>query len=149
MKKILRLIAVLSLISPALAGQRFDAASLRNVQTYDVPTLLSQEGSLVGRIVAVRFHYRSEKLRHLQPSWYEASIWQHDPKAKNGFSAARVMIAKQDVPAFNAITSNFNSMTNMTLYGRIEKDPDNNSTYLRVLGRKVATDASGNATVDW
>jgi hypothetical protein len=40
-------------------------------------------------------------------------------------------------------------MTNLTLYGRIEKDPDNNSTYLRVLGRKVATDASGNATVDW
>jgi hypothetical protein len=149
MKKILGPIAVLTMIGSAFAGQRFDAASLRNVQTYDVPTLLSQEGSLVGRIVAVRFHYRSEKLRHLQPNWYEASIWQHDPKAKNGFSAARVMIAKQDVPAFNAMTSNFNSMTNMTLYGRIEKDPDNNSTYLRVLGRKVATDASGNATVDW
>jgi hypothetical protein len=149
MKKILRPIAVLTLIGTAFAGQRFDAASLRNVQTYDVPTLVGQEGSLVGRIVAVRFHYRSEKLRHLQPSWYEASIWQHDPKAKNGFAAARVMVAKQDVPAFNAITSNFNSMTNLTLYGRIEKDPDNNSTYLRVLGRKVVTDASGNATVDW
>jgi hypothetical protein len=149
MKKILGPIAVLILIGSAFAGQRFDAASLRNVQTYDVPTLVSQEGALVGRIVAVRFHYRSEKLRHLQPSWYEASIWQHDPKAKNGFCAARVMVAKQDGPAFNAMTSNFNSMTNLTLYGRIEKDPDNNSTYLRVLGRKVATDASGNASVDW
>lgn len=149
MKKILGLIAVLALIATALAGQRFDAASLRNVQTYDVPTLISQEGSLVGKIVVVRFHYRSEKLRHLQPSWYEASLWQHDPNAKNGFSALRVMVAKQDVPAFKTIPSNFNSMTDLTLYGRIEKDPDNNLTYLRVLGRKAATDASGGATVAW
>jgi hypothetical protein len=111
--------------------------------------LLKQEASLIGKVVAVHFHYRSEKLRHLQPSWYEASIWQHDPKARNGFSALRVMIAKNDVPAFKTITSDFNSMTDQTVYGRIEKDPDNNQTHLRLLGRQVATDAAGNATVDW
>jgi hypothetical protein len=150
MKKILGPITALTLMTAtALAGQRFDAAALRNVQTYDVPSLLKQEGSLVGKIVAVRFHYRSDKLRHLQPNWYEASIWRHDPTARNGFSAVRVMVAKQDVPAFKTITSDFNSMTDLTLYGRVETDPDNNLTNLRVLGRKVATDASGNATVAW
>jgi hypothetical protein len=149
MKIILITIAALTWTAGALAGQRFDAATWRNVQTYDVPTLLKQEGSLIGRIVAVRFHYRSEKLRHLQPNWYEASIWQHHPKAKSGFSALRVMVAKKDVPAFQTITSDFNSMTDVTLYGRIEKDPDNNLAHLRLLGRKVETDAAGNATVDW
>jgi hypothetical protein len=149
MKIILITIAALTWAASALAGQRFDAATWRNLQTYDVPTLLKQEGSLIGRIVAVRFHYRSEKLRHLQPNWYEASIWQHDPKAKSGFSALRVMVAKKDVPAFQTITSDFNSMTDVTLYGRIEKDPDNNLAHLRLLGRKVETDAAGNATVDW
>lgn len=149
MKIILITIAALTWTAGALAGQRFDAATWRNLQTYDVPTLLKQEGSLIGRIVAVRFHYRSEKLRHLQPNWYEASIWQHDPKAKSGFSALRVMVAKKDVPAFQTITSDFNSMTDVTLYGRIEKDPDNNLAHLRLLGRKVETDAAGNATVDW
>jgi hypothetical protein len=149
MKKILITIVALTLATSGLAAQRFDAATWRNVRTYDVPALLKEEASLIGKVVAVHFHYRSEKLRHLQPSWYEASIWQHDPKARNGFSALRVMIAKNDVPAFKTITSDFNSMTDQTVYGRIEKDPDNNQTHLRLLGRQVATDAAGNATVDW
>lgn len=149
MKKILLTITALALATSALAGQRFDAAAWRNVQTYDVPALLKQEASLMGKIVAVRFHYRSAKLRHLAPSWYEASIWQHDPKAKSGFSAQRVMVAKKDVPAFESITSDFKSMAELTVYGRIEKDPDNNQTQLRLIGRKVVLDAAGNATVDW
>jgi hypothetical protein len=40
-------------------------------------------------------------------------------------------------------------MTEVTVYGRIEKDPDNNLKHLRLIGRKVETDAAGNATVDW
>jgi len=149
MKTILIAICALLCLGNARAGQRFDAAAWKNVQTYDVATLLKQESSLIGRIVAVRFHYRSEKLRHLQPNWYEASLWQHDPKAKNGYSALRVFVAKPDVPAFQTITSDFNAMTELTVYGRIEKHPDYNQVYLRLLGRKVATDAAGNATIDW
>jgi hypothetical protein len=148
MKTLLALAALLSLTN-AFAGQRFDAAAWKNVKTYDVPTLLEQEASLINRIVAVRFHYRSEKLRHLQPSWYEASIWQHDPKAKKGYSALRVMVAKADVPAFQTITSDFHSMSEVTVYARVEKDPDNNQAHLRLLGRKVTLDSAGNAAVDW
>jgi len=149
MKTILITIFTLICLTSAWAGQRIDAAAWKNVQTYDVATLLNQEASLIGRIVAVRFHYRSEKLRHLQPNWYEASIWQHDPKAKGGYSAQRVMVAKKDVPAFQTIASDFHSMSNLTVYGRVEKDPDNNQTHLRLLGRKVETDPAGNATIDW
>jgi hypothetical protein len=136
MKKILLGIAALTLATNVPAGQPFEAAKWRNVQTYDVPTLLKQEAALIGKIVAVRFHYRSEKLLHLQPSWYEASIWQHDPKANNGFSALRVTVEKKDVPAFQTITSDFNSMTEVTIYGSVEVDPDNNLTHLRFIGRK-------------
>jgi hypothetical protein len=149
MKIILTTIAILTCLSSAIAGQRFDGATWRNVQTYDVPTLLKQESSLVGKIVAVKFHYRSAKLRHLAPNWYEASIWRQDPNAKKGFSGQRVMIAKNDVPAFESITSDFKSITDLTVYGRIERDPDNNQTHLRLIGRKVVLDAAGNATVDW
>jgi hypothetical protein len=149
MKKILITITALTLATSALAGQRFEAATWRNVQTYDVPTLMKQEASLIGKIVAVRFHYRSAKLRHLASTWYEASIWQHDPKAKGGYSAQRVMVAKADVPAFESITSDFKSIADLTVYGRVEKDPDNNQTHLRLIGRKVTLDAAGNATVDW
>jgi hypothetical protein len=149
MKTILIAISTLICLTSAWAGQRIDAAAWKNVQTYDVGTLLNQEASLIGRIVAVRFHYRSDKLRHLQPNWYEASIWQHDPKAKGGYSAQRVMVAKKDVPAFQTIPSDFKSMSELTVYGRVEKDPDNNQTHLRLLGRKVETDAAGNATIDW
>jgi hypothetical protein len=149
MKTILITISTLICLTSAWAGQRIDAATWKNVQTYDVGALLNQEASLIGRIVAVRFHYRSEKLRHLQPNWYEASIWQHDPKAKGGYSAQRVMVAKKDVPAFQTIPADFKSMSNITVYGHVEKDPDNNQTHLRLLGTKVTTDGAGNATIDW
>lgn len=149
MRLILITLTTLICLGSAIAGRRFDAAAWRDVQTYDVPTLLKQEASLIGKVVAVRFHYRSAKLRHLQPSWYEASIWQHDPKAKSGFSAQRVMVAKADVPAFESIPSDFKSMADVTVYGRMEKDPDSNQTQLRLIGRKVTLDAAGNATVDW
>jgi hypothetical protein len=145
------LIAILALLglTTAFAGQRFDAATWKNVQTYDVPTLLKQEASLLGRIVAVRFHYRSGKLRHFAPSWYEAALWQHDPNAKKGYSAVRVIVAKKDVPAFETIPSDSNSMAEVTVYGRVEKDADNNFVQVRLLGRKAALDSAGNATVDW
>jgi hypothetical protein len=149
MKTVLIVIGALVCLTNTFAAQRFDAATWKNVKTYDVPTLLAQEASLLNRVVAVRFHYRSEKLRHLAPTWYEASIWQHDPKAKNGYSALRVMVAKNDVPAFQTITSDFHAMSEVTVYGRVEKDPDNNQAHLRLLGRKVALDSAGNATVDW
>jgi hypothetical protein len=149
MKKILITLTALTLATSGLAGQRFEAATWHNVQTYDVPTLLKQEASLIGKIVAVRFHYRSAKLRHLASTWYEASIWQHDPKAKGGYSAQRVVVAKADVPAFESITSDFKSMSDVTVYGRIEKDPDNNQTQLRLIGRKVTRDAAGNAIIEW
>jgi hypothetical protein len=149
MKTILITIAALTGLTGAFAGQRFDAAVWRGVQRYDVTTLRKQEALLLGRIVAVRFHYRGEKLRHLLPSWYQASLWQHDPTAKSGFSALRVMVAEKDVPAFQSIPSDFNSMADVTVYGRVEKDPDNNAVHLRLIGRKVEIDAAGNATVDW
>ena len=149
MKLILSTIITVILATAAWAGQRFDAAAWRNVQTYDVPTLFNQAPSLIGRVVAVRFHYRSAKLRHLHPSWYEASIWQHDPKAKTGYSVLRVLVAKKDLPAFETIASDFHAVTNLMVYARVEKDLDSRSTHLRLLGRKVTTDAAGNATVDW
>ena len=85
----------------------------------------------------------------MKPSWYEASLWQPDPNAKKGFSGLRVMVAKKDKAAFEAITPDFRSAEQITVYGRIERDPDNNFAYLRVIGRKAEIDSSGNATVDW
>jgi hypothetical protein len=149
MKPILTFILTLAFTASALAAERFDAARWRGVQTYDVPALAQQQGSLIGKVVAVRFNYRSEKLRGIQPSWFEASLWQRDPKAKKGFSFVRVMVAKKDIPDFKLITSDFQSPAELTVYGKVERHPENHFVYLRLLGQKVTTDASGNATVDW
>jgi len=145
------LTAILSLISftTAFAGQKIDAATWKSVQTYDVPTLLKQETSLIGKIVAVRFQYRSAKLSHRTPRVYEAAIWQHDPTSKKGYSGLHVAIMKENVKAFETITSNSNSAAEVTLYAIVEKHPDANLAQLRVLGLKATTDAAGNATIDW
>ena len=149
MKTILIAISVLVGLTSAFAGQRIDAATWKNVQTYDAATLLKQEGSLLGQVVGVRFHYRSGKLSHFKPRWYQAALWQHDPNAKNGYTGVRVMIDKKDVPAFETITSDFHSTAEVTVYGHVEKDADNNFVQVRLLGRKATLDAVGNATLDW
>jgi len=149
MRSLLGALATFVFVTTSFAGERFSAATWKTVQTYDVPILLKQEASLIGKVVAVRFHCRSAKLRHLHPNWYEAALWQHDSQAKNGFSALRVMIAEKDVPGFERITADLNSGAEVTVYGRIEKDPDDNIAYMRVLGRKARIDRTGNADVDW
>lgn len=141
---------LIAIVNLACAASAFsESTDWRKVPTFDVPAFLEQQGSLLNRTVVVRFNYRSEKLRHLQPNWYEASLWQRDPKAKSGFSFVRVMVAKKDLPAFKSIPSDFRSAAEVTAYGRVEREPEAHYIYLRLLGRKVVTDAAGNATVDW
>ena len=107
-----------------------------NLPTFDVPAFLERQGTLLNRTVAVRFHYRSEKIRHLLPNWYQASLWQRDAKAKSGYSFVRVMVAKKDLAAFKSIPSDFQSATELTAYGRVERDPEANYIYLRMQGGK-------------
>jgi hypothetical protein len=149
MKVIVVAISTVICLANAFASERFDAATWKNVQVYDVPALLNKEASLLRQIVGVRFNYRSGKLRHFQTNWYEAALWQRDPKAKKGISGIQALIAKKDVPAFQTITPDFKSTDEVMVYARVEKDADNNIVQLHLLGRHVTLDAEGNATVDW
>ena len=149
MKTFLAAIVALLCLTNAFAGQRIDAAAWKNVQTYDVPTLLKQEASLLGKVVAVHFQYRSAKLRHSYPRIYEGAIWQRDANSKNGYSGLQVMVLKENVKAFETIPSDSSSTAELTVYALVEKHPDANVARLRLLGQKVTTDAAGNATVDW
>ena len=128
---------LLAVAASAFAQQpRSPESTPRNLPTFDVPAFLEQQGTLLNRTVAVRFNYRSEKLRHLQPNWYQAALWQRDPKAKSSFSFVRVMVAKKDLAAFKSIPSDFQSAVELTAYGRVERDPEANSIYLRLQGGK-------------
>ena len=55
------------------------------------------------------------------------------------------MVAKQDLPAFKSITTE-PGQTDMVLYGRVERDVEANSLFIRLLGRMANADSSGNAT---
>ena len=137
MKTILTHILTLAFAASAFAQQAPRPESTpRNLATFDVPAFLAQQGSLLNQTVAIRFHYRSEKVRHLLPNWYQAALWQRDPKAKSGFSFVRVMVAKKDLAAFKSIPSDFQSATELTAYGRVEREPEANYIYLRLLGGK-------------
>ena len=135
MKQILTVILMLAFVASAFSGQRPESTP-RNLPTFDVPAFLEQQGALLNRTVAVRFYYRSEKIRHLLPNWYQAALWQRDPKAKSGFSFVRVIVAKKDLAAFKSIPSDFQSATELTAYGHVEREPEANYVYLRMLGGK-------------
>jgi len=149
MKTILTTIATLLCLTSALAGQRFDSAAWRSVQTYDIPSLQKIEGTMIGQVVGVRINYRSDRISHRKPNWYESSIWHSAPAEKTKFAYLRVYVAKKDLPSFKSIPSDFRSAQEIIVYGQIQRDPDANFLFIRLLGRNVTLDPAGNATVDW
>jgi hypothetical protein len=149
MKKILVLIASFVAISSAYCGQRFDAAQWRNVQTYDIPALQKIQSSQVGKVIGVRINYRSNRISHRKANWYESSIWHYRPAEKEKFPFLRVMIEKKDLPSFKSLPIDFKSPAEIVVYGQVERDTEANFLFVRLLGRNVTLDPSGNATIDW
>jgi hypothetical protein len=150
MKTILiMMITAVACLTSTFAGQRFDAAAWRGVQTYDIPTLQKIEGTLIGQVVGVRINYRSDRISHRKPNWYESSIWHSAPAEKTKFAFLRVYVAKKDLPSFKSLPSDFRSAQEIVVYGQISRDPDANFLFIRLLGRNVTLDPAGNATVDW
>ena len=149
MKTILTVILSFTAALNAFPGQRFDAAAWRGVQTYDIPALQKIEGTMIGQVVGVQINYRSDRINHRKPNWYESSIWHSTPAEKSKFAFLRVYVAKKDLPAFKSIPSDFRSVQEIVVYGQISRDSEANFVYIRLLGRTVTLDPAGNATVDW
>lgn len=151
MKKTLFLSVILAFAgaSSAFCGQQINAAAWKGVQTYDLPALQKIESSQVGNVVGVRINYRGERISHPRPNWYEGSIWRYRPGDKVKFPFLRVMVAKKDLPSFKSLPTNFQSPTEIVVYGEVGRDTQANFLFIRLLGRKVALDGAGNATVDW
>jgi hypothetical protein len=149
MKRILVLIISLIAAGNAYCGQHFDAAHWRNVQTYDIPALQKIQSSQVGKVVGVRINYRSNRISHRKPNWYESSIWQYRPAEKEKFPFLRVMIEKKDLASFKSLPTDFKSPAEIVVYGQVERDTEANFLFVRLLGRNMTLDSSGNATVDW
>jgi hypothetical protein len=152
MNKILSatLLCLLALTFSAFAGgTKIDGKSWAKLQTFDVRTLAPKMEGHARDLVAVKFNFRGKDIHHLKPNWYEGSIWQPDPKGKKGFSDVRVMIAKKDLDAFKAITTDSTAGEEMTVYGRVLRDFDAHFMFVQVMGTKATTDANGNTTIGW
>jgi hypothetical protein len=145
---IVLLLTFLGAIS-AVRAEQFEAAKWRDVRTYDIPALQKIQGTQIGKIVGVRIHYRSDRISGRRPSWFESSIWSRTPGEKQKFSFLRVMVAKKDLPSFKAIPTNFQSPAEIVVYGQVQREPDANFLFIRLLGRNATVDLAGKATVDW
>jgi hypothetical protein len=130
------------------ATTRIDGKSWRSLQTYDIRALNQNVKSHTRELVAIKFNFRGKDIHHLKPSWFESSIWQRDPEGRKP-SSVRGMVAKKDLPAFKSITTDAASSAEITVYGRVLWDPENNFTFVQLIGRNAAVDDSGNAIVSW
>jgi hypothetical protein len=130
------------------ASTRIPAKMWHGVQTYDVRALSENLRSHTRELVAVKFNFRGKDIHHLKPNWYNSSIWQRDPTGKRP-SDVRVMIARKDLPAFKSITTDAASSAEITVYGRVLWDSENNFTFVQLIGRNATADGSGNAIVSW
>jgi hypothetical protein len=59
------------------------------------------------------------------------------------------MIEKKDLAAFKSLPTDFKSSAEIVVYGQVQRDNQANFLFIRLLGRNVTLDSSGNATVDW
>src|SRR6476659_10638549 len=88
-------------------AERFDAAAWAKVKTYDVVEIENLDRLLPGEIVGVRFHYRHRRISHRKPNWYQGSLWTYNAEAKKKLNSVPVMVAKDSLPAFEAIAPAF------------------------------------------
>lgn len=136
-------------VATASAGTRFEAKTWQAVQEFEPVALEKSLASHNGQLIAVKFNFRGKDIHHLKPNWYEGSIWGANPAKSGKFAHVRVMVAKKDVPAFKAITTDSTSAAPMVAYGKVARDFDANFLFVRLIGTKATVDPAGNATVDW
>ena len=151
MKRLLLLIAAILVSNGSIifaAAVRYDAKVWRAVQIYDLVTLSKNLDAHLRELVAMKCNFRGKDLHHMKPNWYESSIWQNIPGEHGKFAHVSVMVAKPDLTAFKSIPAD-SSGTEITLYGRVERDAHAKFVFLRLVGRNAATDSAGNATVTW
>jgi hypothetical protein len=142
------LILIFAGATTGLPQIKYDAKTWRNLQTYDLSSLSKNISGHVRQLVAVKCTFRGKDIHHMQPNWYESSIWQPDPEKKGKFADIRVMVAKKDLNAFKSLPTD-SSAGEITLYGRVDHDLQANFFFIRLIGRNAVVDGSGNATVAW
>ena len=140
------LVCSVSVVSAA--GVRYDAKVWRAVQTYDLATFSKNLDAHMRELIAVKCNFRGKDIHHTKPNWYESSIWQNISSESGQFAHVSVMVAKPDLRAFKSLPTD-SSGSEITLYGRVERDLQANFTFLRLVGRNANTDAAGNARVTW
>jgi ligand-binding sensor domain-containing protein len=133
----------------AFSDEKIDAKSWRSVGKLDPVVLSTTLGDHAGKIIAVQFNFRGKNIHHMKSNWFEGSVWVPDANAKKGFSNIRVMVAKEDLAAFQSIPTDSTSATRQIVYGRVQYDTDYHYFFLRLFGRKATVDSAGGATITW
>jgi hypothetical protein len=150
MKRVLLLLITVFLGTEIIwaAPVRYDAKAWRSVQTYDVATMSKNLEGHVRELVGLKCNFRGKDIRHMKPNWYQSSVWQPIAGESGKFADVPAMVAKPDLKAFKSIPTD-SSGGEITLYGRVEYDVAARYYFVRLVGRNVATDSAGNATVTW
>ncbi len=152
MKNLLRFFLVVACLSSSafLRAERVPAESVAKMKTYQVSDLQKLDGIPLRQLIAIKFNYRHEKIRHLKPNWYQGSLWGYAVEGKKKYVFVQVMISKEDLPAFKAITTDFQSGHEQVAYGQVLQEGEATKwRFVRLFGTKMERDGAGNATVSW
>jgi hypothetical protein len=129
-------------------AETVDALQWHGVQHYDVAALKKVADLQVGKVVGIRCQYRSKRMQRIRASWYEANLWQYNPQDhRKPAEHIRVKFARKDLPAFESLPTDYSGRPATIIYGEVQKD--NQSTFVRLIGTKVARDSGRNAIVNW
>ena len=141
-------LALAGMARVAWGVEKLDAITWHGVQNYDVPALKKVADLQVGKVVGVRCNFRGKRMRRIRASWYDATLWQHNPQdRRKSFAYIPVRVARKDLPAFETLPDDFRGDPAMIIYGEVQKKAD--TAYVRLIGTKVTRDSARNAIVSW
>ncbi len=152
MKHLFRVLLVVSCLngSPFLRAERISAEAVATLKTYQVSDLQKLDRIPLRQPIAIKFNYRHQKIRHLKPGWYQGSLWGYAVEGKKKYVFVQVMIAKKDLPAFKAITTDFEAGVEQVGYGQVLQDREATRwQFVRLFGTKMENDPAGGAIVSW
>jgi len=147
MKNLLLTGLIVSAFSTALADLEITREEAGSLQSVDLQKLKERPFDYEGRIVRLKFNYRSQFFKKQDDgsvtgtlSIYQSNIYV-TRSAKYGH--VEVTVPAEGVPWFMKIPTTTESRSALTVIARIKKGGTNEYPQAEVLGREIKTDAKG------
>jgi hypothetical protein len=151
MKSILLITAFAALAVISRGDVDIKREEATTIKTYDIPELEARSSELEGKIVRVKFNYRTAEFTDDKDGYKrgQLAIWRTDTRAgrANYISGyLRVRVPKEAFEWFRKLSTSSATRQTFIVIARVEKTESERAS-IELLGREIKTDTKGSRIV--